>query len=79
MYKWKDELISARLNTAIKSQTISSNTVRATLVASKVFWSQKTAGGCCISSQNKGAVALVPKTKLGNSRRAVRFAAFVYN
>lgn len=45
MYKWKDELISARLNTAIKSQTISSNTVRATLVASKVFWSQKTPGG----------------------------------
>lgn len=45
MYKWKDELISARLNTAIKSQTISSNTVRATNVASKVFWSQKTPGG----------------------------------
>ena len=26
-----------------------------------------------------GAVALVPKTKPGNSRRVVRFAAFVYN
>ena len=29
--------------------------------------------------RNNGAVALVPKTKPGNSRMVVRFAAFVYN